>query len=92
MIYQLADGTIINISLEEFLSLGDEDIQLYIHTISNGESPNSPWMSSAVVRHRNPGNIEFSNNNEGEVDENEPPSSYNEDSYFDEDFLNEDDI
>lgn len=47
MIYQLASGKIIYLSVEAYLSLSDDDIQFIIST-GVGESPNNPFHGSVI--------------------------------------------
>jgi hypothetical protein len=47
LIYQLPNGKVINITVEQFLSMSDDDIQ-YMVAHNHGESVNSPWYGSAV--------------------------------------------
>jgi hypothetical protein len=47
MYYQLPNGKVINISVEEYLSLTDEDIQTLI-ALNYGEYPTSYWFGSCI--------------------------------------------
>lgn len=47
MLYQLPNGKVIHISIEEFLDLTDEDIQ-YLMSIDYGEYIKNPFSGSAV--------------------------------------------
>jgi hypothetical protein len=47
MIYQLPNGKVINITIEQFLAMTDDDIQ-YMVSMNHGESVNSPWYGSSV--------------------------------------------
>lgn len=51
MIYQLPNGKIINITIEQYLELTDEDIQ-YLMSINFGEYASSPWVGSAIKKKR----------------------------------------
>lgn len=48
MLYQLPNGKVVNISLEEFLNLTDEDIQ-YLMSLDYGEHILNPFSHSAVL-------------------------------------------
>ena len=47
MIYQLPNGKIIRISVEEFLEITDEDIT-YLISLDFGESSLNPWTGSVL--------------------------------------------
>jgi len=47
MIYQLPNGKVVHLSIEEFLELTDEDIQ-YLMSIDYGEHIRDPFTGSAV--------------------------------------------
>lgn len=47
VIYQLPNGKIIRLTLEEYLDLSDEDI-VYLVSIDFGESAQSPWIGSVL--------------------------------------------
>jgi hypothetical protein len=47
MIYQMPNGRILNISIEEFLSMSDEELG-YLDSIDCGESITSPWYGSTL--------------------------------------------
>ncbi len=57
MIYQLPNGKIVNLSIEEYLDLTDEDIQ-YLMSENAGNYANSPWHGSAIKKHRDKDNTE----------------------------------
>ena len=57
MIYQLPNGKIIRLSLEEFLNLSDEEIT-YIESLDIGESASTPWTGSALPERGRRMNIE----------------------------------
>ncbi|MCX6195586.1 MAG: hypothetical protein NTY55_02890 [Flavobacteriia bacterium] len=48
MLYQLPNGKVIYITIEQFLELTDEDIQ-YMMSINHGEHITNPFRDSAVV-------------------------------------------
>ena len=47
MLYQLPSGKVIYLSVEEYLSLSDEELHNLCHS-GAGETPTSPWYGSAV--------------------------------------------
>lgn len=47
MIYQLPNGKIIRITVEEYLELTDEEIT-YIVSLDYGESAANPWLGSSL--------------------------------------------
>jgi len=47
MLYQLPNGKVVHLSVEEFLDLTDEDIQ-YLMSIDYGEYIKNPFSGSAV--------------------------------------------
>ena len=47
MLYQLPNGKVIHLSIEEYLDLTDEDVQ-YLMSIDYGEYIRDPFMGSAV--------------------------------------------
>ena len=51
MIYQLPNGKIIHLSVEEYLDLTDQDIQ-YLMSVNAGDHPTSPWYGSAIKKGR----------------------------------------
>lgn len=49
MIFQLPNGKVIHLSVEEYLHLTDEDIQ-YLVSTGCGHEPNNPFYSSALSK------------------------------------------
>jgi hypothetical protein len=49
MIFQLPNGKVIHLSVEEYLHLTDEDIQ-YLVSTGYGLEPNNPFYSSALSK------------------------------------------
>lgn len=49
MLYQLPNGKVVHLSIEEFLDLTDEDIQ-YLMSIDYGEHIGDPFTGSAVEK------------------------------------------
>ena len=47
MLYQLPNGKVIHLTIEEYLNLTDEDIQTLI-ALNSGEYPNSYWFGSCL--------------------------------------------
>lgn len=62
IIYQLPNGKIVRLTLDEYLSLSEEDI-IYLVSIDYGESAQNPWMGSSLgynAKHLNFENYEES--------------------------------
>ena len=51
MLYQLPNGKVVHLSIEEFLDLTDEDIQ-YLMSIDFGEHIRDPFTGSAVENNK----------------------------------------
>lgn len=51
MLYQLPNGKVVNLSLEEYLSLTDQDIQSLMAS-NYGDYATSPWVDSAIKKSR----------------------------------------
>ena len=49
MLVQLPNGKTVNMSIEQYLALEDEDIQ-YMISINCGSTASSPWCGSAVKK------------------------------------------
>ena len=49
MLYQLPNGKVVHLSIEEYLDLTDEDVQ-YLMSIDYGEHIRDPFTGSAVDR------------------------------------------
>lgn len=49
MLYQLPNGKVVHLSIEEYLDLTDEDIQ-YLMSIDYGEHIRDPFIGSAVEK------------------------------------------
>jgi len=49
MLYQLPNGKVVHLTIEEYLSLTDEDIQ-YLMSIDYGEHIRDPFTGSAVEK------------------------------------------
>lgn len=47
MLYQLPTGKVISITIEEYLNLTDQDIQLLI-AMNAGDYASSPWVHSSI--------------------------------------------
>lgn len=48
MLYSLPSGKVIHLSIDQYLSLTDEDIQ-YLVSIDYGSVIHSPWVDSAIA-------------------------------------------
>lgn len=70
MLYQLPNGKVITLTVEEYLDLTDTDIQ-YLVSLDAGEGSVSPWHQSAIrsSRHVNLDDIDTSIDYEYEDDE-----------------------
>lgn len=51
MQYQLPNGKVVQMTVDQFLDLTDEDIQ-YLMSINFGEYINSPWVGSVLAKRR----------------------------------------
>jgi len=49
LLYQLPTGKVVEMSIEQYLALTDEDIQ-YLISINYGEHISSPWYDSSVKK------------------------------------------
>jgi hypothetical protein len=49
MLYQLPNGKVIHISIEEYLNLSDQDIQ-DLSALNLGDYATSPWTDSAIKK------------------------------------------
>lgn len=49
MIYQLPNGRVIHLTIDQYLDLTDEDIQ-YMMSANVGDHVNSPWYGSAISK------------------------------------------
>jgi hypothetical protein len=58
MRYQLANGKVINITIEQYLSLSDEDIQ-YLISQDAGEQAIDPFEESEVIEHKHSKHYDF---------------------------------
>lgn len=80
MYYQLPNGKVIHISVEEYLSLNDRDIQ-YLLSVNAGEYISNPWSGSSISKTEEPESKEEEDEQVEEVE-----------TYFDEYFPDESDI
>jgi hypothetical protein len=75
VIYQLPNGKIVYLTVEELLDLSDEDIA-YLLSIDYGESANSPWLGS-VLPNKNRSSDFSSNTDDDDVSGPElPPDDF----------------
>lgn len=49
MLYQLPNGKVIEISVEQYLDMTDEDLE-YLIAYNHGETIENPWFGSALSR------------------------------------------
>lgn len=66
MLYQLPNGKVIHISIEEYLDLTDEDIQ-YLMSLDYGEHITDPFSGSALKKNTKARRSDF---NQEDIDEN----------------------
>lgn len=62
MLVNLPNGKTVNMSIEQYLALTDEDIE-YMIAVNCGSTASSPWCGSAVKK---PGRIRVSDEDEDE--------------------------
>lgn len=74
MIYQLPNGKVINISIEEYLDLDDQDIQ-YLMSINAGNYATSPFYGS-VIRKKKDYNPEEDIDKSMDYEEEDPDRSH----------------
>ena len=58
MIYQLPNGKVINISIDQFLDLTDQDIQ-YFMSINGGDYASNPFTDSACIENAKEKSYDF---------------------------------
>jgi hypothetical protein len=73
MLYQLPNGKVIHLTVEEYLDLTDEDIQ-YLMSIDYGEHIRDPFTGSAVDRNTREKYYDFEFLPQDEEDFNDIPS------------------
>lgn len=69
MIYQLPNGKVIHLSIEEYLSLTEEDIQ-YLISLDYGEHIRDPFSGSAVKKNSKEKYYDFSSMNDEDIEDN----------------------
>jgi hypothetical protein len=57
LVYQLPNGKVIQITIEQYLDLTDEDIQ-YLMSINYGDYATSPWLGSTLSKKRRKKEVE----------------------------------
>jgi hypothetical protein len=60
MIYQLPNGKVVHLSIEEYLDLTDEDVQ-YLMSLDYGEHIRDPFSGSAVKKNSKEKTRDFDN-------------------------------
>jgi hypothetical protein len=73
MLYQLPNGKVIYISIEQFLELSDQDIQ-YMMSIDYGEYAPNPFTDSAIIQNTKEKHYDFDYLPDDENNNNEPIS------------------
>jgi hypothetical protein len=81
MLYQLPNGKVVQLTVDEYLSLTEKDIQ-YLLSVNAGDYMTNPW-SGSVIHIKEEQIID----DEEEIEESEQPECY-----FDDYFPDEDDI
>lgn len=71
MLVNLPNGKTVNLTIEQYLSLSDEDIQ-YMISVNCGSTASSPWCGSAIKK---PGKIRLSD----EIDDEDVNEGMDED-------------
>jgi hypothetical protein len=83
MIYQLPNGKVIHLSVEEYLDLTDNDIQ-YLMSINAGDYARSPFVGSAIRDKRKKSEEEEERDEDHSIDftpeSDEPFTGHNTDS------------
>ena len=67
MIYQLPNGKVVYLTLEEYLDLTDEDIQ-YLLALDFGEHIRDPFSGSAVKKNTKEKKYNFDNLDDEDID------------------------
>ncbi len=70
MLYQLPNGKVVHLSIEEYLDLTDEDVQ-YLMSIDYGEHIRDPFTGSAVDRNTREKYYDFDFLNQDDEDVND---------------------
>ena len=78
MLYQLPNGKVVHLSMEDYLNLTEKDVQ-YLLSINAGDYISNPWSESAISRSRRAPDED----EEYEEDEDDGTDYYE----FDEDFF-----
>ena len=89
MYYQLPNGKVVQMSLEDYLNLTSRDIQ-YLLSINAGEYIHNPWADSAISRIKKEIEEEFSEEDSAAVFESAEEIETFFEEYFPEDFEDED--
>lgn len=89
MYYQLPNGKVVQMSLEDYLNLTSRDIQ-YLLSINAGEYIHNPWADSAISRIKKEIEEEFSEEDAAAVFESAEEIETFFEEYFPEDFEDED--
>lgn len=90
MIYQLPNGKIIHLSVEDYLDLTDQDIQALM-SVNAGDHPRSVWHGSVIKSRKRPKPEEEEEEEDKSIDfqeELDEPlgNSGSEESFYEEDF------
>jgi len=63
ILYQLPNGKVIRLTIDEYIDLTDEDIS-YLVSIDYGEVTSNPWTGSVLSQHGEINIIEIDNSDE----------------------------
>jgi hypothetical protein len=69
MLYQLPNGKVVFLTIEEYLDLTDEDIQ-YLMALDFGEHIRDPFSGSAVKKNTKEKYYDFSSMNDEDIEDN----------------------
>lgn len=69
MIYQLPNGKVVYLTIEEYLDLTDEDVQ-YLMSLDFGEHLRDPFSGSAVKKNTKEKHYDFGEPNDEDIEDN----------------------
>jgi hypothetical protein len=69
MLYQLPNGKVVYLSIEEYLDLTDEDVQ-YLMSLDYGEHIVNPFSGSAIQKNTKEKYYDFRDTNLDDIDDN----------------------
>ena len=80
MIYQLANGKVIHLSVEEFLDLTDDEV-IELNRSNGGEIEPSPWAGSSILPSKKDIPLEYIDNEDDDSDKHVDVNSLESDEY-----------